>query len=380
MTNAAAKTPTPAGQLELLEAVLAATPEHVAVLDRELRYVYVNRAALDYWDRTAAHVLGSTWRDLGHRPAVMEPVAARMREVFRSGTPCTGEMLDPTGRTDGSFAYTLRPLCDEAGEVQRIVATCREITARKQAEAEIARVNGELTHVNQELERFWHVASHDLQESLRNIMIFGNRLDHSHRAKLGQEGANNLDRMVQAAKLMSEQIKGLLALSHIASRPQMNLPVHLTQIVRDVVVELQPELDALRGRVDYGALPSIHADPLQMRQLFQHLLGNALKFRRPDAPPVLHVDAREIDAEMPGDAPARPVARIVVRDNGIGFADKHRERIFEAFHRLHPPEAYPGTGVGLAICRRIVEMHGGTITAEGTPGQGAVFTITLPLA
>ena len=166
----------------------------------------------------------------------------------------------------------------------------------------------------------------------------------------------------------------------MTTKAQPFAPVDLAQVAREVVSDLEGRLQQTGGRVEVGDLPTVEADPTQMRQLLQNLIGNALKFHRPGVPPVVQVHGRVLPATADADgqprAPAR--ARSPCEDNGIGFDEKYLDRIFKVFQRLHGRGEYEGTGMGLAICRKIVERHGGTITARSTPGRGATFVVTLP--
>ena len=167
-----------------------------------------------------------------------------------------------------------------------------------------------------------------------------------------------------------------MSYSRVTSKAQPFQPVDLQDIVQDVLLDLEIRLETTGGRVDLDKLPRVEADPLQMRQLFQNLIGNALKYHKPDVPPIVKVSAQPIEGTDYG---VEPRWKIVVEDNGIGFEEEYEERIFAMFQRLHGRGEYEGTGVGLAICRKIMERHGGTITAKGVPGQGSTFTITFPL-
>jgi signal transduction histidine kinase len=180
-----------------------------------------------------------------------------------------------------------------------------------------------------------------------------------------------LDRILNAAGRMRSLINDLLSYSQVATSADPFVPVDLTAIARGAVVDLETVIADAGGRVDVGVLPVIDADPPQMRQLFQNLLGNALKFRRKEEPPVIRFDASSTPDGM---------WSITVADNGIGFREAQGEKIFRMFERLHPRAQYEGSGIGLAICRRIVERHGGTITATSITGQGTTFTVFLPAA
>jgi signal transduction histidine kinase len=235
------------------------------------------------------------------------------------------------------------------------------------------------------LEQFASVASHDLQEPLRKIRTFGDRLTIVDGAALSPAGADYLARMQHAAVRMQVLIDDLLTYARVSADPPRAVPVDLAATTRAVLADLETRIEQSGGRVEVGALPTIEGDPLRLRQLLQNLISNALKFQRPEAPPVVTIAATLLpseDAAQAGpDAGAAPPAwlHLSVRDNGIGFEPKHAERIFEVFKRLHGRGAYEGTGIGLALCRQIVARHGGHITATGALGQGATVHVTLPL-
>jgi signal transduction histidine kinase len=242
---------------------------------------------------------------------------------------------------------------------------------------DLAAANESLAHSNRELEQFASVASHDLQEPLRKIQAFGDRLQTRYGQELGEQGADYLKRMLASAMRMRSLIDALLTFSRVTSKAQPFTPVDLAATAEDVIADLEERIQRDGGRVEIGPLPSLEADPLQMRQLFQNLIGNGLKFSRPGTPPVVKVESRLLThAGENGEAPR---SEISVRDNGIGFEEVYLDRIFDLFQRLHGRHEYEGTGMGLAICRKIVERHGGTITAESSLGQGATFLVTLPL-
>jgi signal transduction histidine kinase len=224
------------------------------------------------------------------------------------------------------------------------------------------------------------VASHDLQEPLHKIQAFGERLEARLGDALDDEARDYLKRMMTATTRMQTLINDLLALSRVTTQAQPFIPVNLAQIAQEVVSDLEARIERTGGRVEVEALPTLDADPLQMRQLLQNLLGNGLKFHRRDAPPVIRLSGelfkeRRLARVFPGDL----VCQITVSDNGIGFDEKHLEHIFAPFQRLHGRHEYEGTGMGLTICRKIVERHGGAITARSTPGEGSTFIVTLPV-
>jgi signal transduction histidine kinase len=286
--------------------------------------------------------------------------------------------------TELEHQATLARVADALAEVTRgTLARKADMLARK-AVAQ-AQDNRDLSRSNTGLEQFASVASHDLQEPLRKIQAFGDRLKSVDGAVLSPPGAEYLERMQHAAARMQVLINDLLAFARVSTSPASVSPVDLAVVTRAVLLDLEAQVARSGGRVEVGPLPSIEANPVRMRQLLQNLISNALKFQRPEAPPIVTISAvlspREDAEDTATQAAAYPPAwvHLTVQDNGIGFEQKHAERIFEVFKRLHGRSAYEGTGIGLALCRRIAEQHGGHITATSALGQGAVVRVTLPL-
>lgn len=254
-----------------------------------------------------------------------------------------------------------------------------EIDERRRAEEQSRLFAEELQRSNRELEQFAAVASHDLQEPLRKIQAFGDRLRMRFRDELGEQGQDYIDRMQASAKRMRKLIDDLLEYSRVTTKAQPFATVNLTEIVQEVADDLEARLHQTGGRVEFGELPVVQASPLQMRQLFQNLISNALKFRRPDEPPLVRISAASPPEGREGGNGHGLQCQIVIEDNGIGFEPQYGERIFELFQRLHGREDYEGTGIGLAICRKIVDRHNGHIVAHSSPGAGSRFVVTLPL-
>lgn len=273
-------------------------------------------------------------------------------------------------------------ILNDSGEPVRMIGTGQDVTERKRAQEELERFAARLERSNRELEDFAYIASHDLQEPLRKIMAFGDRLHSGYDDALDDVGRDYLDRMRNAANRMQALIEDLLSLSRVTTRGQPFEETNLTNIVEDVVSDLEIRLEENDGRVEISDLPIVEADPVQMRQLLQNLIINGLKFHRKDEPPVVKVYGDCLSTvEVPQEVGHTDggVCRIVVEDNGIGFDEKYVDRIFQPFQRLHGRDTYDGTGMGLAICRRIVERHGGYIAAQSADGHGAMFVIYLPV-
>jgi PAS domain S-box-containing protein len=227
-----------------------------------------------------------------------------------------------------------------------------------------------LSRSNQELQDFAYVASHDLQEPLRKIQAFGTLLANEYDESLG-EGKDYLDRMRNAASRMSILIEDLLSFSRVTTKARPDTEVNLEDVVKNVLSDLETRIQDTHGHIEIKSLPTVSADPTQMRQLFQNLIGNALKFHREGIAP--HIT---ITAEKAGNN--SNFHTISITDNGIGFDEKYLDRIFAVFQRLHGRDTYEGTGIGLAVCKKIVERYGGTIEATSKKNQGATFTFTLP--
>lgn len=253
---------------------------------------------------------------------------------------------------------------DGEGRIQSFV---RDITERKSAERKLRAYMAEIERSNRELADFAYVASHDLQEPLRKVRTFSDRLMSRCASDIPGEARGYLEVIDNATKRMQALIGDLLSYSRVGAGVVFS-QVALDDVVADALATLSVAIEESHASIARGSLPVITADRTQMKQLFENIIGNAVKFRRPGVIPQIRISG-ERDAEM---------VRITIEDNGIGFDEKYREKIFTIFQRLHNADAYPGTGVGLAICRKIVSRHNGTITAAATDGAGARFTITLP--
>lgn len=283
---------------------------------------------------------------------------------------------------DDSYIWVLcrgLALLDGNQQPYRMAGSLTDITARKLAEVTLARQTAELQRSNQELEQFAYVASHDLQEPLRKIEAFSDRLRAKYGEILGEQGADYLQRMQNAAQRMRTLIQDLLAFSRVGTQGQSFCATDLTAIVQEVLADLEIPIRETNAQIEVAALPTLEADPMQMRQLFQNLISNALKFQPPHHVPQVNIGWEPASlAEEPITDIEPQAIRLAVTDNGIGFDTKYLDRIFKVFQRLHSRNDYAGTGIGLAICAKIVERHGGHISADSQPNHGATFFVTLP--
>lgn len=297
----------------------------------------------------------------GHDPSVFPVEAAyALGAVDYLYKPVVPAVLRAKVRVFIEMAATAAALRAEVAERQRA-----EATARAGAE--------ELRRSNEELGRFASVASHDLQEPLRKIRSFGDRLRTRYRGALGEPGRADLDRMLSSAERMARLIDDLLTYSRVGAQQRPFVSVDLGEAARQAAADLEERVQRTGGRVEVGMLFTAPGDPTQLRQLFQNLIGNGLKYHRTGVPPVVRVEGRVVTGA------SGPAGEVTVTDNGIGFDEQHRDKMFELFGRLHAQNGYEGTGLGLAICKKVAERHGGSITARSAAGQETVFTVTLPL-
>jgi PAS domain S-box-containing protein len=280
-------------------------------------------------------------------------------------------------------SYNATTFYDRDRRLQGVFAAARDVTDRKRVEDKLKVYSDKLERSNRELQDFAQVASHDLQEPLRKILSFGDRLKTKAGESLDEEGRDYLQRMTSAAARMQSLITDLMLFSRVEIKGQPFVPTDLGVIAREVSADLETRIEQAGGRVEIEELPTIDADPMQMRQLLQNLIGNSLKYHSAGVRPVVRIYSRKLDSRssdsMDEITLARQLCQILVTDNGIGFDEKYLDRIFTVFQRLHKKGEYEGTGIGLAICRKIVDRHSGTITARSIPGQGATFVVTLPV-
>ena len=340
------------------------------VTDTEGRFLEVNDAYCRMTGYTRAELLKMRIQDIEAAESA-DATGTHMREIAHSGAD---RFETRHRRKDGETIDVEASVTHMAEDGGRFVVFLRDITQRKRASEQLARTMANLAQSNRDLEQFAYVASHDLQEPLRKIDAFSDRLRTKCGGQLSADAADYLMRIQNASARMGRLITDLLAYSRITTRARAFEPVDLNRVVGEVLADLEVRIQQSGARVAVAPLPTLDADATQMRQFFQNLIGNALIFRRPDAAPEVAVTSRLCEEEG---VPVR--CEITIRDNGIGFDEKFAERIFEIFQRLHGREEYEGSGIGLAVCRKIAQRHGGTITGHGTPGQGATFIAVLPL-
>ena len=370
---------------ERAQVTLNSIGDAVACADIAGNLTFMNLVAQELtgwsWAEAAGRPMAEVIRivDNATREAIPDPMAIAVGRDRTIHPPANSILI----RRDGfetPVEESVSTIHDRADQPAGAVIVIRDVSAARSIQRQLRVVSDELERSNRELQDFATIASHDLQEPLRKIRAFGDRLAEHSAGVLDEEASDYLRRMTNAAGRMQTLIKDLLEYSQVTLRPEPARPVDLSVVVSEVLGDLEERIRLSGGAVHVGPLPTIQGSPFQMRQLFQNLIANALKFHPDGVSPEVHLDvvARGDLRGSKGRADRVPVWEISVRDNGIGFEAKHAERIFAPFQRLHGRQAYEGTGMGLAICRRIAAQHGGTITAHSKPGAGATFVITLP--
>ena len=365
-----------AGHVPLAQQVLLdifdTVRESLLVLDPDFRVTQANRAFFQTFHVAPEDTIGEILFTLGNGQWDIPPLRALLYDRLPLEAQlydCDVEHVFP-GIGRKTMLLNARLMSQGPGAMRMILLAIEDITARRTTEKRLEDQRVELLRSNEALEVFASVASHDLQEPLRKILSFGDRLGATAGPMLAGDPRMDLDRMLSAATRMRTLITDLLAYSQVTARVQPFASTDLARVAREVIADLETAIADAAGRVEVGKLPVIEADALQMRQLLQNLLGNALKFRKEGTPLVVQLSCSSADAYH---------CTLTVTDNGIGFNEEYAEKMFRMFERLHGRMTYQGSGIGLAICRKIVERHGGTIAATGTAGQGATFTVTLPV-
>jgi PAS domain S-box-containing protein len=358
--------------------ILQAAGEGLFGVDEEGRIVFVNPAGAEMLGCNTEVLRGRDLHETIHHSTAEGEEYPRqdcpIHSTLRSGKAHHGDEL--MWRADGTsfpVAFTSTPV-ERKGEEVRMVVVVEDVSERKERERQLRETMRELKRSNEQLERFAYVASHDLQEPLRKVRVFATRVQDRGGDELDERTQEYLHRMNNAAARMQQLIDDLLTFSRVNARGEPFREVDLSEVADDVVSDLHVRIEEANANVEVDYLPVIEADATQMRQMLQNLVVNGLKFHREGVPPEVRIRGN-VEADENG----RRVCRIEVADNGIGMDEKYLDRIFTIFQRLHPRDEYGGTGLGLALCQKIVERHNGEITARSTPGEGTTFIVILPV-
>jgi len=360
----------PSTSIQLLQKLFDLMPQLGFTAFSNGHIEFFNEGWHKYTGTTLEEIQGRGWEKWVD-PNYLDALRKRWVEAVRSSS--SFEMELPILGKDGHFRWFItraNPLFDQKGKLVRWVGVSTDIHEQKQLSAtleqRVAQRTEELQRSNRDLEQFAYVASHDLQEPLRTITSFCELLNNKLSGTLDSDGQKYLDFIVEGTARMQQLVRGLLSWAKIDTKEKVLVPVSTTAPLFQALTALEIAIADSQAKITYDEMPTVLGDETQLSLLFQNLIANAIKFRSNDSPKI-HISTAEV-----GD-----FWQFTVNDNGIGIQMEYAERIFVIFQRLHSRSKYQGTGIGLAICKRIVERHGGTIEAKSTPGEGSSFIFTL---
>ncbi len=350
-----------------MQSVLEALPIGIEVLDtksgasqRNLHYASM------FGDGNALE----SERDIAYEDSGATIEAEDLPSAIATRTETTVTKNVHITRQDGSSLWTLMtsiPLRDQTGAVSGVVTTAVDVTSLRELQVQSLRQAEALFESNQELQHFAHVASHDLRQPLRAISGFMELLKLDYGDKVGERGLNYIEKAIGGTAKLQDVLDDLMTLYQVGVSKSRFERVSLTKPLKGALAQLDVEIRETKAKITADTLPTVMADEGQLLLLLQNLIENAMKFRGKDTPAV-HISASKVENEWV----------VSVKDNGIGFDPKYATKIFDAFERLHTASEYAGTGIGLAICRKIVLNHGGRIWFESEPGKGSTFFFSLP--
>lgn len=353
---------------------LDGTSDLVTAVESDGRFAYVNVAAREFLGIEPGAAIGRRFEEFLHpedreftKTAFAGWLADKVHSAYLENRLVSSEGVQRY------VSWTVMPQYREDGEIDRIWSIAKDMTARKRLEEELIATNKNLERSNKELEQFAYIASHDLQEPLRMVSSYTQLLAQRYRDKLDQDADDFINYAVDGALRMQRLIQDLLSYSRVSSRGKEPAPLDTEEAAREALSNLQAAIAESGASIRTGDMPRILGDRVQVVQLFQNLIGNAIKFRKMDDPPRIEISAAPF-SDKPG------FVEFTVSDNGIGIDPKYFERLFVIFQRLHDRQEYPGTGIGLALAKRIVNRHGGDIRIESTEGKGTSIKFTLPAA
>jgi PAS domain S-box-containing protein len=368
-------------------------PQMIWVTHSDGYHAFFNQQWYDYTGLSREESEGTAWSDAFH-PADQEKAWKLWQHSLTTGEPY--EIEYRCKRYDGTYRWFLGralPLRDETGTILKWFGTCTDIDDQKKAAEimeekvkertqELQRANFDLKNVNAELEQFTFISHHDLQEPLRKILMFTDMVKNDKANTITDASQQRLDRVVDAARRMSVALGDVLQFASLSLEEQFN-PVNLNEVVSSVLADLELVITEKKAMISCETLPVISAIPHQMHQLFYNLINNALKFSQPQVAPVIEIGCRKCEPSIVVEHPELDAGKVYyaffIQDNGIGFGQDAAEKIFGMFQRLHNRKEFPGTGIGLSLCKKVVLNHKGLISAEGEKGKGARFNFILPV-
>ena len=350
------------------------SPDSIALHDLQFRHLYVNPTLAHVVGQPQAAFVGRTLSEVGVPLESAKEIEQNLHRTLVTEREYLTDLTYQTPEGLRSFQWRSVPVPGPDGKTAAILVVITDITARKQSELALRQTSQELARSNEDLEQFAYVCSHDLKEPLRMVSGFAGLLKERYQGRLDAKADEYIGFASDAALRMQGLIDDLLAYSRVG-RNKTSVAIAAGSALDRALKNLRTSIREVEAEVTHDPLPVIQANELEMTQLFQNLIGNSLKFHRPNQPCQIHVGAQKIEKS---EGAGSGHWRFSVHDNGIGIESQYVDRIFMIFQRLHTREEYPGTGVGLAICKKIVERHGGRIWVESEPGKGSTFFFTLP--
>lgn len=360
-------------------------PQFVWTGDSDGNLNYFNQAVYQYSGLSAEDAADGRWIQIVHSEDREENIRLWKHSV------ATGENFifeHRFRRADGEYRWQLSraiPQRDAQGVIQQWIGTSTDIQDQKDVEEKLERLvserTRELQRSNEDLQQFAHVASHDLKEPVRKIRTYLGRLEKEYGATLPPRATEFIQKMESATSRIYNMIDGVLLYSSVDALNDSVTHVSLNQVIADVLVDTEIAIEQKGAHIQYGALPGLQGNPVLLYQLFYNLINNALKFSKAGVGPEIKISAKVIsktEIETAGLLPSQNYVRVLIEDNGIGFEQSDAEDIFKTFKRLNSKDKFEGTGLGLALCKKIVERHGGAISATSEPEKGATFSVILP--
>jgi PAS domain S-box-containing protein len=347
------------------------SPDLIIRVNSDLNYLYVNSTVENIIGKPPEFVIGKNIDEIELPPEYKSYFKERYLKLFKTGEEIHDEFEFPTVEGLRFFKTSVVPEYNPKGEVETALTLTRDITERKELEDNLNKMVSELERSNYELEQFAYIISHDLQEPLRTVTSFTQLLEMRYKGKLDKNADEFIGYIVDGSSRMRQMIQDLLEFSRVTTKGGEFTPINTEKLLKQTLSSIKTVIDENKAEITYDSLPIVIADDKQIQRVFQNLILNAIKFKKPDETPKIHVSSTKDEENKE--------YVFSVSDNGIGIETKYFDRIFAIFQRLHTREEYSGTGIGLSVVKRTIERHGGRIWVESEPNKGSTFYFTLPI-